>query len=74
MTREDKERFYELVYAADRALARACGEFLTEHFFEAVRETVMETNDGRRMPPNASAMKNMILFFIESELPSGGRH
>lgn len=73
LTDKDCEHVYELVYSSHRAVAQAAGEFLNERLFQPDDTTVIKTKRGKRMSRYTSALRDMVLFFIESELHEHGK-
>lgn len=73
---KDCEHVYELVYSSHRAVAQASGEFLNERLFfpdeEAVRD--MRTKRGKKRLPNSPLIRDLVQFFIESELHEHGSY
>ena len=73
---KDCEHVYELVYSSHRAVAQAAGEFLNERLFipdeEAVRD--LRTKRGKKRGPNTPLIKDLVQFFIESELHEHGSY
>ena len=73
---KDCEHVYELVYSSHRAVAQAAGEFLNERLFlpdeEAVRD--MRTKRGKKRLPNTPLIRDLVQFFIESELHEHGSY
>ena len=73
---KDCEHVYELVYSSHRAVAQAAGEFLNERLFlpdeEAVRD--LRTKRGKKRLPNTPLIKDLVQFFIESELHEHGSY
>lgn len=69
MTDKDCEHVYELVYSSHRAVAQAAGEFLNERLFvpEEVA-SVQRTKRGKKRPPNTPLIRDLVQFFIESEV------
>merc|ERR1719322_1391446 len=73
---KDCEHVYELVYSSHRAVAQAAGEFLNERLFlpdeEAVRD--LRTKRGKKRLPNTPLIRDLVQFFIESELHEHGSY
>lgn len=72
MTDKDCEHVYELVYSSHRAVAQAAGEFLNERLFvpeEVV--SVQRTKRGKKRLPNTPLIRDLVQFFIESEVSIG---
>ncbi|XP_054830772.1 cohesin subunit SA-2-like [Eublepharis macularius] len=70
LSSEDCETLYQFVYTTHRPLAVAAGELLYKRLI--VQETEMEAVSKRsgKQEPNASQLKTLIIFFLESELHS----
>ncbi|XP_070538623.1 cohesin subunit SA-2-like isoform X2 [Ptychodera flava] len=67
LSTEDRENVYQLVYSSHRNVAQAAGEFLNECLFK--RDDVQASHrSNKRRSPNAPLIKDMVQFFIESEL------
>lgn len=70
LSNKDCESIYELVFASHRALATAAGEFLNVRLFfpneAAVRD--LRTKKGKQRSVNAPLLRDLILFFIESDV------
>ena len=67
---------YELVYSSHRAVAQAAGEFLNERLF-VVDEGAVEnirTARGKQRQPNTPLIRDLVQFFIESELHEHGAY
>lgn len=57
------------MYSSHRAVAQAAGEFLNERLF--VPEDVVaptRTKRGKKRPPNTPLIRDLVQFFIESEV------
>ncbi|XP_039276310.1 LOW QUALITY PROTEIN: cohesin subunit SA-1-like [Nilaparvata lugens] len=75
LTDKDCEHVYELVYSSHRAVAQAAGEFLNERLF--VCEDVVapsRTKRGKKRLPNTPLIRDLVQFFIESELHEHGAY
>lgn len=75
LTDKDCEHVYELVYSSHRAVAQAAGEFLNERLF--VPEDVVtstRTKRGKKRLPNTPLIRDLVQFFIESELHEHGAY
>ncbi|KAL1110344.1 hypothetical protein AAG570_007875 [Ranatra chinensis] len=75
LTDKDCEHVYELVYSSHRAVAQAAGEFLNERLFvpeEVV--SVQRTQRGKKRLPNTPLIRDLVQFFIESELHEHGAY
>lgn len=61
---------YELVYSSHRAVAQAAGEFLNERLFVPDEEAVagIRTKRGKKRLPNTPLIRDLVQFFIESEV------
>lgn len=69
LTDKDCEHVYELVYSSHRAVAQAAGEFLNERLF--VQDELMQdtrTKRGKKRLPNTPLIRDLVQFFIESEV------
>lgn len=76
MSDKDCELVYELVYSSHRAVAQAAGEFLNERLFvldEGAVENV-RTGRGKQRQPNTPLIRDLVQFFIESELHEHGAY
>ncbi|TGZ72694.1 hypothetical protein CRM22_001934 [Opisthorchis felineus] len=66
---KDCENIYELVYCTHRPLAQAAGEFLTLKLFEVDSHAPpTKTKKGKRRSSNTPLIRDLVQFFIESEL------
>ena len=69
---------YELVYSSHRAVAQAAGEFLNERLFVAEDDGSgsggQRTRRGKRRLPNTPLIRDLVQFFIESELHEHGAY
>lgn len=76
LTDKDCEHVYELVYSSHRAVAQAAGEFLNERLFTPDEEAVagVKTKRGKKRLPNTPLIRDLVLFFIESELHEHGAY
>ncbi|OAD58654.1 Cohesin subunit SA-1 [Eufriesea mexicana] len=76
LTDKDCEHVYELVYSSHRAVAQAAGEFLNERLFRPDDEAVagVKTKRGKKRLPNTPLIRDLVLFFIESELHEHGAY
>ncbi|KAK0092308.1 hypothetical protein PV326_001714 [Microctonus aethiopoides] len=76
LTDKDCEHVYELVYSSHRAVAQAAGEFLNERLFTQDEEAVagVKTKRGKKRLPNTPLIRDLVLFFIESELHEHGAY
>lgn len=66
---------YELVYSSNRGVAQAAAEFLNVRLFrlEEGIETV-QTKKGKARLPNTPLIRDLVQFFIESELHEHGAY
>ncbi|XP_058806230.1 cohesin subunit SA-2 [Phymastichus coffea] len=71
---KDCEHVYELVYSSHRAVAQAAGEFVNERFFTSNEEIEVKTKRGKKRLPNTPFIRDLVLFFIESELHEHGAY
>lgn len=73
---KDCESIYELVYSSHRAVAQAAGEFLNEKLFvpEEDLDPDMRTKRGKKRLPNTPLIRDLVQFFIESELHEQGAY
>merc|ERR1712045_248241 len=73
---QDCERIYELVYCSHRAVAQAAGEFLNVRLFTADEEMDpdIRTKRGKRRLENTPHVRDLVDFFIESELHEHGAY
>lgn len=76
LTDKDCEHVYELVYSSHRAVAQAAGEFLNERLFTPDEEAVrgLRTKRGKKRSPNTPLIRDLVQFFIESELHEHGAY
>lgn len=70
LTDKDCEHVYELVYSSHRAVAQAAGDFLNERLFIPDDDAVaaLRTKRGKKRRPNTPLIKDLVQFFIESEV------
>ncbi|XP_063242671.1 cohesin subunit SA-1 isoform X2 [Bacillus rossius redtenbacheri] len=73
---KDCEHVYELVYSSHRAVAQAAGEFLNERLFVPDDEAVagVRTKRGKKRLPSTPLVRDLVQFFIESELHEHGAY
>lgn len=72
---KDCEHVYELVYSSHRAVAQAAGEFLNERLFKPEEDTkTVRTKRGKKRLPNTPLIRDLVQFFIESELHEHGAY
>lgn len=76
LTDKDCEHVYELVYSSHRAVAQAAGEFLNERLFQPDEESVqgLRTKRGKKRSVNTPLIRDLVQFFIESELHEHGAY
>uniref|UniRef100_A0A8D8W339 Cohesin subunit SA-2 n=1 Tax=Cacopsylla melanoneura TaxID=428564 RepID=A0A8D8W339_9HEMI len=75
LTDKDCEHVYELVYSSHRAVAQAAGEFLNERLFVPDDEFAnVHTKGGKRRLKNTPLIRDLVQFFIESELHEHGAY
>ncbi|XP_025079886.1 cohesin subunit SA-1-like isoform X2 [Pomacea canaliculata] len=70
LTDKDCENVYELVYSSHRQVAQAAGEFLNTKLFQRDDEATkhLKTAKGKKRSPNTPLIRDLVQFFIESEL------
>ena len=70
LTDKDCEHVYELVYSSHRAVAQAAGDFLNERLFIPDDDAVaaLRTKRGKKRRPNTPLIRDLVQFFIESEV------
>lgn len=71
LTDKDCEFVYELVYSSYRGVAQAAAEFLNIRLFHLQDQGEMGiqyTSRGKRRLPNTPLIRDLVQFFIESEL------
>lgn len=72
---KDCENVYELVYSSNRAVAQAAGEFLNVRLFRLEEETSQQrSRRGKKRLPNTPLIRDLVQFFIESELHEHGAY
>ncbi|XP_072947543.1 cohesin subunit SA-1 isoform X2 [Epargyreus clarus] len=77
LTDKDCEMVYELVYSSWRTVAAAAGEFLNVRLFRADAEAEpapVRSRRGKLRPRNAPLVRDLVQFFIESELHEHGAY
>ncbi|CAN8018103.1 hypothetical protein HPB47_015182 [Ixodes persulcatus] len=76
LTDKDCEHVYELVYSSHRAVAQAAGEFLNERLFQPDEAAVqgLRTRRGKKRSVNTPLIRDLVQFFIESELHEHGAY
>ncbi len=67
---KDCEAVYELVFSSHRAVAQAAGEFLNERLFtlDDTASPALRTHRGKKRLPNTPLIRDLVQFFIESEV------
>lgn len=70
LTDKDCENVYELVYSSCRAVAAAAGEFLNVRLFRAEPPPPEppRSRRGKARLPNTPLIRDLVQFFIESEV------
>jgi cohesin complex subunit SA-1/2 len=60
------------VFSSRRAVAQAAGEFLNERLFalDDTSPSALRTHRGKTRLPNAFLIRDLVQFFIESEVKS----
>lgn len=73
---KDCEHVYELVYATNRAVAQAAGEFLNERLFQVDENATanLRTRRGKKRSIHTLLIRDLIQFYIESELHEHGAY
>jgi hypothetical protein len=73
---QDCERLYELVYCSHRAVAQAAGEFLNVRLFmpDEEMDPDIRTKRGKKRLENTPHIRDLVQFFIESELHEHGAY
>ncbi|CAG0884426.1 unnamed protein product [Cyprideis torosa] len=73
---KDCEHVYELVFSSHRAVAQAAGEFINERLFDPAQyaQQNIRTRRGKKRLPNTARIKDLVMFFIESELHEHGAY
>lgn len=76
LTDKDCEIVYELVYSSHRGVAQAAAEFLNVRLFrlDAESSAVVKTRRGKTRLPNTPLIRDLVQFFIESELHEHGAY
>lgn len=76
LTDKDCENVYELVYSSHRGVAQAAAEFLNVRLFHLDEDStdVVKTRRGKKRLPNTSLLRDLVQFFIESELHEHGAY
>ena len=72
---KDCEAVYELVFSSHRAVSQAAGEFLNERLFtlDETAQVPMRTQRGKKRLPNTPLIRDLVQFFIESEVRQSSR-
>ncbi|XP_059146359.1 cohesin subunit SA-1-like isoform X2 [Physella acuta] len=66
---KDCENVYELVYSSNRSVAQAAGDFLNHKLFKRDDEAPpVRSANGKKRSPNTPLVRDLVQFFIESEL------
>ena len=68
---KDCENVYELVYSSHRAVAQAAGEFLNTKLFSREPDDaakMLKTKKGKKRSENTPLIRDLVQFFIESEV------
>lgn len=73
---KDCEHVYELVFATNRSVACAAGEFLNDRLFQVDEEATrgIRTRRGKKRSIHTPLIRDLIQFYIESELHSHGAY
>lgn len=73
---KDCEAVYELVFSSHRAVSQAAGEFLNERLFtlDETAPAPLRTQRGKKRLPNTPLIRDLVQFFIESELHEHGAY
>lgn len=73
---KDCEHVYELVFATNRSVACAAGEFLNERLFQVDEESTrgLRTRRGKKRSMHTPLIRDLIQFYIESELHTHGAY
>lgn len=73
---KDCENVYELVYSSNRQVAQAAGEFLNAKLFKQDEEATrtLKIHKGKKQSFNAPLIRDLVQFFIESELHEHGAY
>ncbi|XP_047503266.1 cohesin subunit SA-1 isoform X1 [Pieris napi] len=75
LTDKDCENVYELVYSSWRSLAAAAGEFLKWRLFrDDLPPPEARSRRGKVRLPNTGLLRDLVQFFIESELHEHGAY
>ncbi|KAK6195975.1 hypothetical protein SNE40_001290 [Patella caerulea] len=73
---KDCENVYELVYSSHRQVAQAAGDFLNTKLFSRDEEENrhLKSLKGKKLSPNTPLIRDLVQFFIESELHEHGAY
>ncbi|CAH1781721.1 unnamed protein product [Owenia fusiformis] len=76
LTDKDCENVYELVYSSHRQVAQSAGEFLNVKLFQKDEESMknVKTKKGKKRSVNTPLVRDLVQFFIESELHEHGAY
>lgn len=75
LTDKDCENVYELVYSSQKGVAQAAGEFLNVRLFKPEEHPeVYRSRRGKQRGPNTPLIRDLVQFFIESELHEHGAY
>lgn len=76
LTDKDCEIVYELVYSSHRGVAQSAAEFLNVRLFHLDEDSmgVVKTKRGKKRLPNTPLIRDLVQFFIESELHEHGAY
>ncbi|KAL7037160.1 hypothetical protein ACKWTF_009097 [Chironomus riparius] len=74
LTDKDCEIVYELVYSSHRGVAQAAAEFLNVRLFFIDPSVESLTKRGKKRLPNTPLVRDLVQFFIESELHEHGAY
>lgn len=76
LTDKDCEIVYELVYSSHRGVAQAAAEFLNVRLFHLNEDStdLVKTRRGKKRLPNTPLIRDLVQFFIESELHEHGAY
>lgn len=74
LTDKDCEIVYELVYSSQRGVAQAAAEFLNVRLFFIDPSVESLTRRGKKRLPNTPLIRDLVQFFIESELHEHGAY
>lgn len=74
LTDKDCEIVYELVYSSHRGVAQSAAEFLNVRLFFIDPSIESFTRRGKKRLPNTPLIRDLVQFFIESELHEHGAY